>query len=640
MKKAAAILAIFMIGSLFIYPVFAQDTQSNPILNIEPEVNFISAAPVIDGVLDDSLQNLPARMFRFTYRSNPKNSLAEVSYRLAYGSDFFYLFIEAQTDSFVCRDRGYQNGDGFHLVFAIPDSGRVKTDEFYVLAFSPQMNPKRSWQKKFIWYRNRDLSFKKLKNTRFKVKSEDGKTGYELLIPWSEIYPYHPWHLNKSGFNLSFVQAVGEKEKNYFFIVEDWRMQSEQSSRLYGGLKFSSPVPAKILQAYGILNKNHCSRGEDIALKIAGISGESKTLKIIYKILDDKEKIVKNGEFIPEYSEKLSRKNYFLKTSDLLSGSYRLQLSDNSGNFTQEIPFTILPNIKPAGLKKRLTNIKNKIDPGSYTTLEFKLEEIKTKMRKLKYYDTAGELQKNIKKFLLILEQAETGKDIIASRTGLSRRAYKSKVDGTLQPYTVKIPRNMQTGKKYPLLVFLHGSGMDDRRVLKESSEEPLNNFIELAPFGRGTSNAYSADHAQDDIREAIDDVIKHYPVDTSRIILSGFSMGGYGVYRTFYESPDRFRALAIFSGHPDLANKYGVPGTHPNFLQPEYLKPFKDVPIFIFHGKQDRNCPFELTEQLIAALRKAGAKVTFYFEENKGHGRPEKETFKKYLQWLLRVTK
>jgi len=122
------------------------------------------------------------------------------------------------------------------------------------------------------------------------------------------------------------------------------------------------------------------------------------------------------------------------------------------------------------------------------------------------------------------------------------------------------------------------------------------------------------------------------------RIILAGFSMGGYGVYRTYFESPELFSALAIFSGHPDLANKWGVPGEHPNFLDYKNLECFSGVPVFIFHGGMDRNCPVELTMELVERLERAGANVEFYVDENKGHELPGEDIWLKYLRWLEKV--
>ncbi len=614
--------------------------EAVPEFRIEPAVNFLPAAPVIDGELDDSLQHLPVRPFRFLEKSSPENPVVEPTFRLAYGTDFFYLFVEAPGDSLIVRDRAYQNGDGLQLLFAIPDSSRRETDEFYVLGFSPRQDSRQTWQHQFVWYRNRALSFRRLKDTRFKARAKNGKIGFEVLIPWKEIYPYHPWYLPQTGFNLCYVQAVGRGEKNYYFLVEDERLQSEQSSRLYAGMRFEPPAAGETVQMFAVLEKNHFLQGAEVRLQLTALSGENRSEKLLFFILNDANTVVREGTFGFSPPPGLSRWEFPVGTSKLLAGDYRLRLISPPGTVRQEIPFTILPVVNPAALTAKREKVKDRLSVGSYTTLQFREQEIRGELAALKPYDTARRLRKAIEDFLFLVREAENGRDVLGRKTGLLRRAYRSRVDSTLQPYTMRIPRNIRNGQKFPLLVFLHGSGTDDCRALKEWPSGSPGSFIELAPFGRGTSNAFSTALAQQDIQEAIEDVVAHYPVDTSRIVLAGFSMGGYGVFRTFWEHPGRFRALAVFSGHPDLANRWGIPGTHPNFLQPENLTVFRGVPVFIFHGMRDRNCPFELTERLVNALQQAGAKVTFYFEENKGHERPGKEVMRQYDRWLQEVVR
>jgi predicted esterase len=230
---------------------------------------------------------------------------------------------------------------------------------------------------------------------------------------------------------------------------------------------------------------------------------------------------------------------------------------------------------------------------------------------------------------------AGQGGDPVAARKGIQRRAYRSALDGTLQPYEIKTPADLDTAKRRPLFVYLHGSGEDERGQLARGLAGP--EFVAVAPRGRGTSNAFSADHAQDDIREAIADAIANYPVDESRVVLAGFSMGGYGVYRTFWENPKRYRALAVFSGDPSIATRFLGAG-HPDFLDPKYLETFRGIPVFVFHGGKDRNCPIENTRKLVAMLQKAGARVEFHCEEEKGHEAASAETMAAFRNWLVAV--
>jgi dipeptidyl aminopeptidase/acylaminoacyl peptidase len=207
-----------------------------------------------------------------------------------------------------------------------------------------------------------------------------------------------------------------------------------------------------------------------------------------------------------------------------------------------------------------------------------------------------------------------------------------------LQPYSVRIPEGFDPAKEYPLLVFLHGSDRDDTALANHRSYVSTDHFIVAAPFGRGTTNLYTKDHAQLDIEEAIQDACRHFPIDTGKLVLAGFSMGGYGVLRTHYENPGRFKALAIFSGIPNSANQYFPGEGHPDFLQDAYLEPFKDVPLFVSHGATDRNAPFELAEQVVEGLRRAGAQVEFFVQEGVGHEIPRGEGLHAYHAWLAWV--
>ena len=88
----------------------------------------------------------------------------------------------------------------------------------------------------------------------------------------------------------------------------------------------------------------------------------------------------------------------------------------------------------------------------------------------------------------------------------------------------------------------------------------------------------YVSDESQTDIAEAIADVIENYPVDESRIVLAGFSMGGLRRPSDVLRDTRKFRALVVFSGDPDLANRWSDGGAHPNFSDDDLLTGFGDV--------------------------------------------------------------
>ena len=619
----------FLFLPFFLFSIYINKSYSQQENDIAKEITFLQNTPVIDGVLDDNLKNLSERKFSYIEKSDDKIPTVPAEYRIAYGMEFLYLYIEYKSDSLTNRDRAYQNGDGFHLVIANPKLNVEPADEFYVLGFSPGSNSR------FIWYKDINLAFAKLNFTKIAYKTVNHKTGIELLINCNDVYPYNPFITNSIGFNLCFVKAIGDKDGIYYYVKQDDNIQSEQHKRLYVPLMFEKPREINSPQANAILEKNNIKEKEILGLNLAYITNKTKTDELHVKIESLDSTVTKEINLVLNFKYKINKELLALNVSDLSTNDYKLswEISGIKG----EIPFTILPALNANELNKRLKNLEGTIRNGSLNSLQFLINDISDKIKNKKSYDACYVLRKEIVTTDAIISKAEHEEDLFAEQKGLMRRAYLSGLDNTLQPYTVKIPNDYDSDKKYPLIVFLHGSGEDDRGSLKYN-DYSLGKCVELAPNGRGTSNCYSTPESLDDIYESISDVINNYSIDTSKIILEGFSMGGYGVYRVFYEYPTKFKAAAVFSGHPDLASKW-MEGEQINFLEDKNLVVFKNIPIFIFHGTKDRNCAYEVTCELIEKLKNANANVMFCTEDV-GHSSPSKETMERYYSWLEEIIK
>ena len=173
------------------------------------------------------------------------------------------------------------------------------------------------------------------------------------------------------------------------------------------------------------------------------------------------------------------------------------------------------------------------------------------------------------------------------------RLAHRSQLDQTLQPFSVLLPEGFDQNRQYPLLVHLHGSDRDDTSVVFFRNLYRHTEMIVAAPYARGTSNHYVRDNAQEDIREVLAEACRVLPVDRERIVLAGFSMGGYGVYHTYAENRDAFRGIAPLSGTPTA---FWEPQA-PDYASDVHRDVFLDVPMFIYHGTGDFNVPFAATE-------------------------------------------
>ena len=132
--------------------------------------------------------------------------------------------------------------------------------------------------------------------------------------------------------------------------------------------------------------------------------------------------------------------------------------------------------------------------------------------------------------------------------TGRVPRAYRSRVDGSVQPYIINVPPAYNASKALRLDVILHGRAaqMTEASFLAGKGL-PEREYLQLEVFGR-TNNAYRW-AGETDVFEALESVRSNYNVDTNRIVLRGFSMGGAGVWHLGLHYPDRWAAIEAGAG-------------------------------------------------------------------------------------------
>lgn len=591
------------------------------------KLKLLDNIPSIDGKpgVDLTWHNFPV-----IEKSNPDNKLPGARYMLGYDVEHLYMIIEYDSDSITSRDRAYQNGDGFHLVLSRVEYDQQRTKEFYVLRFSPPDIAINQPALKALWYYNVNLSGKQLsRNTKFSCDTSNGKCYMELLVPWQEVYPYHPLFTKEIGFNLCFVKAIGYSERNFYFLKEDPYIQWELRDRDYLPMTFEGLGEYKGRFTQARLSSLNVKELDTLGINIVANIDKDAMVNFAYNIRSVDMYSYSSGMKSLNFKKGINNQTISIALNNLKPGGY-LMTWKSTGGFEGEIPFTLLSNIDYKQELDQLAKMKSSVLTGDYNSLHFMLRNITNSLTNLKPYEIAGEIRENFIKYQEIVDDLSS--QGYARKQGIYRRAFISEIDSSLQPYTIKIPMNYDNNKKYPLLVMLHGSGSDDQGMLDNTLTD--GEYIEIAPFGRGTSNCFSTDNAEIDVKEAIHDVMNNYSIDSGKIILAGFSMGGYGAYRIFYEYPELFKGVAVFSGHPNLANKWLGVG-HPDFLQDKYLKHFKNIPIFIYHSKNDLNCPYELTDQLIHKLKKAGAKLEIVTSDKSGHGIIDSDKISLLHNWL-----
>ncbi len=175
--------------------------------------------------------------------------------------------------------------------------------------------------------------------------------------------------------------------------------------------------------------------------------------------------------------------------------------------------------------------------------------------------------------------------------------------------YLLYVPQDYATNKhKYPLMLFLHGSGErgDDVEMLKTHGppKEIANGrqfpFIIVSPQCPITSSGWDIPT----LEGLLDEIEQHYRVDRDREYLTGLSMGGFGTYALAFAQPKRFAAIAPISGGAD----------------PAVAPMIKGIPIWATHGAIDPTVKIGREKPLIDTLKGLGADVRWDVIPDGGH--------------------
>jgi predicted esterase len=141
-------------------------------------------------------------------------------------------------------------------------------------------------------------------------------------------------------------------------------------------------------------------------------------------------------------------------------------------------------------------------------------------------------------------------------------RGYRSRVDGSVQPYAVTFPEGYGENqrKQWRLDVVLHGrdSSLTEVKFLHQHNgthdAAKDQEFVRLDIFGRG-NNAYRW-AGETDVLEAIEAFVgtegllgRARLLDPQRIVLRGFSMGGAGTWHLGLHRPSRWCVLGPGAG-------------------------------------------------------------------------------------------
>jgi predicted peptidase len=184
-------------------------------------------------------------------------------------------------------------------------------------------------------------------------------------------------------------------------------------------------------------------------------------------------------------------------------------------------------------------------------------------------------------------------------------------------PYRLMKPLGFDPNKSYPLIVSLHGAGgkgTENNKQLKiwnkQLAERKTRTNYPCYVLAPQSNRLWDEEHLKQ-IKKVIATLSA---VDMDRIYIMGHSMGGHGSYILIQVDPGYFAAAAPSAGS----------GRHRtgSFIKASVIK---EIPIWAFHGDNDKVCPIERDRKLFAELKKLGGNMKLTTWAGGGHGVSDK---------------
>jgi phospholipase/carboxylesterase len=197
--------------------------------------------------------------------------------------------------------------------------------------------------------------------------------------------------------------------------------------------------------------------------------------------------------------------------------------------------------------------------------------------------------------------------------------------------YALFAPLHYESGYAYPLIVWLHGRGNDERQLLRIMPQVSMRNYVAIAPRGlcgatAGTVSIFapakmglspseglspSADfgwrQTDEDIQQAEQRVFdciaaaeQKLHVSPQRVFLAGFDCGGTMAFRLAMNRPERFAGVLSLGGPlPAGRSLFGN------------LVLARRLPMFLAAGRHSAEYPAEAVCDNLRLLHSAGMSVT-----------------------------
>jgi predicted esterase len=200
------------------------------------------------------------------------------------------------------------------------------------------------------------------------------------------------------------------------------------------------------------------------------------------------------------------------------------------------------------------------------------------------------------------------------------------------------IPKGYDAAKPWPLIIWLHGSGEKGndnkspvlqlaRTFLADKEKCPALVMVPQCPdnsswLAIGLNEPPKITEPSRMIVATIGDLQQEFNLDDRRLYIGGFSMGGCGAWDLLSRYPNLFAAAFPIAGPP--GDRKGLAAV------------IKEVPLWVFHGDNDRVAPVDSSRTIVAALKAAGSSVKYTEYRGGGHEMARALADPQLREWLF----
>jgi len=249
---------------------------------------------------------------------------------------------------------------------------------------------------------------------------------------------------------------------------------------------------------------------------------------------------------------------------------------------------------------------------------------------------------------VLFLFLAVTARAQFSAEEMLKPQVYTNAAGETFA-YRLSAPQFPAAGKKYPLILFLHGSGecgTDNQKQVKVGvpalidslikRPEPAivvatqcqagNGWVRRLAMGEDYAAAREPMPSLEVALEICRHLVAERQADPDRLYITGLSLGGFGTWDAIQREPALFAAAIPICGGGDIRR----------------VQPIKRLPIWVFHGRDDKNVAVACSRRMVEALKLAGNRKVRYTEYEGADHNVWDRTYAnpEVLDWLFRQTR